>query len=105
MEGNYLKCKNIVACVCFFIATKQFYSHSFSRQKGANPTARSNSKAISERLRKMLNKIMIKRNKEDVFPDDQIPEKNEQAILCDLSPLQKEVYMHVLKVENMYHVL
>lgn len=49
------------------------------------------SEAASALLRKELNKIYIKRNKSEVLKDF-LPEKNEQMILCDLSPLQKEVY-------------
>mmetsp|Transcript_203 Transcript_203/g.263 ORF Transcript_203/g.263 Transcript_203/m.263 type:complete len:1537 (-) Transcript_203:110-4720(-) len=107
MQNNYTELWNLVDLAqTNYLGTREAFKKeidrpmTYGRQKGANPTARSNSKAISERLRKMLNKIMIKRNKEDVFPDDQIPEKNEQAILCDLSPLQKEVYMHVLELPD-----
>lgn len=42
---------------------------------------------------------MIERKKEDVL-GDQLPEKNEQVIFCELSPLQKEVYRHVLQLPD-----
>jgi SNF2 family DNA or RNA helicase len=42
---------------------------------------------------------MIERKKEDVL-GDQIPEKHEQVIFCDLSPLQKEVYKHVVQLPD-----
>jgi SNF2 family DNA or RNA helicase len=42
---------------------------------------------------------MIERKKEDVL-GDQIPEKNEQVIFCELSPLQKEVYRHVVQLPD-----
>jgi SNF2 family DNA or RNA helicase len=56
------------------------------------------SEVIRGVLREMLGKIMIKREKLVVFPDNQIPKKTESVIFCDLSPLQKEVYMHVLEL-------
>ncbi|MGK3738364.1 MAG: SNF2 family DNA or RNA helicase [Bacillariaceae sp.] len=70
----------------------------FPRQKGANPDAKNKSEVIGVHLRDMLNKMMIVRTKQEVFPGDQIPQKTERVIFCDLSPLQKEVYMHVLEL-------
>lgn len=84
----------------FLIATHKKNSNVHCRQKGANAQTRSKSKAVSEKLRERLDKLMIKRRKEDVFLDNQIPEKNEQVLFCDLSPLQKEVYMHVLQLPD-----
>ena len=34
----------------------------------------------------------------------QLPEKNEEFILCDLSPLQKEVYRHVIQLPDFENV-
>lgn len=42
---------------------------------------------------------MIERKKEDVL-GDLIPEKNEQVIFCELSPLQKEAYKHVVNLPD-----
>ena len=50
-------------------------------------------------MRKGLSKIYIKREKKDVLKGH-LPEKNEEFILCDLSPLQKEVYRHVVKLPD-----
>jgi len=54
-------------------------------------------------LRKGLNKIYIKREKKDVLKG-QLPKKNEEFILCSLSPLQKEVYKHVIKLPDFENV-
>jgi SNF2 family DNA or RNA helicase len=43
--------------------------------------------------------IYIKRQKKDVLKG-QLPQKKEDFILCDLSPLQKEVYRHVIKLPD-----
>ena len=85
----------------FFVLRLTSYSplsFSFSRQKGVNPAAKKKSEAIGVHLREMLSKMMIKRTKREVFPGDQIPQKTEMVVFCDLSPLQKEVYMQVLEL-------
>jgi DNA excision repair protein ERCC-6-like 2 len=42
---------------------------------------------------------MIERKKEVVLAG-QLPEKNEQVIFCELSPLQKEVYEHIVRLPD-----
>lgn len=69
------------------------------RQKSADPRAKARSEAASAELRKGLNKIYIKRSKKDVLKG-QLPGKSEEFILCDLSPLQKEVYRHVIQLPD-----
>ena len=69
------------------------------RQKCADPRVKARSEVASAELRKGLSKIYIKRDKKDVLKG-LLPDKNEQMILCDLSPLQKEVYRHVVELPD-----
>lgn len=71
----------------------------YNRHKCADPSTKARSEAASAELRKGLNKIYIKREKNDVLKG-QLPEKNEEFILCDLSPLQKEVYRHLINLPD-----
>jgi DNA excision repair protein ERCC-6-like 2 len=43
-----------------------------------------------------LNEIYLRRTK-DVVLADELPDKDERIIFCDPSPLQKELYRHILK--------
>jgi SNF2 family DNA or RNA helicase len=69
------------------------------RQKGADPSAIEKSQKASKALRAKLRKIMIERKKDEVLCD-QLPEKNEQVIFCNLSKLQKEVYQQVVELPD-----
>ncbi len=71
----------------------------FFRHKCADPRAKARSEAASADLRKRLSKLYIKRSKKDVLKG-QLPDKSEEFILCDLSPLQKEVYKHVVELPD-----
>lgn len=57
----------------------------------------SNEKARA--LREKLRKIFIERSKEDVLRQF-LPEKKEKLVLCELSPLQKQVYQHLLTLPD-----
>jgi hypothetical protein len=50
-------------------------------------------------LQQKLRALLIERKKEDVLKDH-LPEKNEKAVMCELSPLQKEVYQHLLTLPD-----
>jgi SNF2 family DNA or RNA helicase len=50
-------------------------------------------------LQKALSNIMIERKKADVL-GEQLTAKTEELILCDPSPLQKEVYRHVVELPD-----
>ena len=85
--------------VTSYYNTATYFFISYYRKKGVDPRAKARSEAASAELRKGLNKIYIKREKKDVLKG-QLPDKNEELILCDLSPLQKEVYRHVIKLPD-----
>ena len=46
-----------------------------------------------------MSKIFIERKKEVVLKD-LLPEKSEKLVLCELSPLQKQVYKHILSLPD-----
>lgn len=71
----------------------------FYRQKGADPNVVAKSDSASAALQKALATIMIERKKRDVL-GEQLMDKTEELILCDLSPLQKEVYRHVVELPD-----
>jgi SNF2 family DNA or RNA helicase len=70
-----------------------------NRSKNADEAAIQRSARKVEALNQKLKKIMIVRKKEEVLKD-QLPEKTEQLVLCELSPLQKQVYKNVLQLPD-----
>ncbi|OEU22565.1 SNF2_N-domain-containing protein, partial [Fragilariopsis cylindrus CCMP1102] len=105
MQNNYTELWNVVDLAqTNYLGTREDFIRDIDRpllrgrQKGVNPAAKKKSEAIGVHLREMLSKMMIKRTKQEVFPGDQIPQKTEMVVFCDLSPLQKEVYMQVLEL-------
>eukprot|EP00536_Pseudo-nitzschia_multiseries_P001184 jgi/Psemu1/180418/e_gw1.14.87.1 len=98
MQNNHKELWNLVDLVeTNYFGTQEEFNMNFDRpitlgrQKSANARVKARSEAASAELRRELGKIYIKRDKKDVLKG-QLPDKNEQMILCDLSPLQKEVY-------------
>lgn len=57
------------------------------------------SNAKAQAFREKLKKIFIERSKEQVLREF-LPTKNEKLVLCELSPLQKQVYQHVLTLPD-----
>jgi SNF2 family DNA or RNA helicase len=80
---------------------KQFYERTIARgrQKGATAAAEKKGEEAAKMLRSKIYSIMIERKKEDVLKDD-LPDKDEQVVLCGLSSLQKEVYRHVIDLPD-----
>ena len=69
------------------------------RTKTADPSAIQRSVQKAAGLSQKLAQIMIDRKKEEVLKD-QLPEKSEQVVFCELSALQKRVYRHVLQLPD-----
>lgn len=67
------------------------------RTKTASRTLIEISEAKARALQEKLKRILIERKKEDVLV---LPEKTERAVMCELSPLQKQVYQHVLTLPD-----
>mmetsp|Transcript_3344 Transcript_3344/g.8920 ORF Transcript_3344/g.8920 Transcript_3344/m.8920 type:complete len:1185 (-) Transcript_3344:13-3567(-) len=106
MQNNHTELWNLIDLIeTNYFGTKDEFKINIDRpitlgrHKCADPRAKARSEAASSELRKGLSKIYIKREKKDVLKG-QLPEKNEEFILCDLSPLQKEVYRHVVKLPD-----
>jgi hypothetical protein len=52
-------------------------------------------RAAMERLRRLVKPYVLRRTKRDVVKD--LPEKMEQVVWCDLTPMQREVYTRILE--------
>ncbi len=57
------------------------------------------SQAKAKALSDKLQIIFIRRSKEDVLKYF-LPKKNEKVVMCELSPLQKQVYQHILTLPD-----
>ena len=57
------------------------------------------SQAKARALNDKLHRIFIRRSKEDVLKFF-LPKKNEKVVMCELSPLQKLVYQHILTLPD-----
>lgn len=55
------------------------------------------SEAKARALQEKLKKLLIERRKEDVLV---LPDKTEKVVMCELSPLQKQVYRHILSLPD-----
>ncbi|TLD69747.1 hypothetical protein FEM03_15585 [Phragmitibacter flavus] len=52
-------------------------------------------RAAMERLRRLVKPYLLRRTKREVVKD--LPEKMEQVVWCDLTPMQREVYTRILE--------
>jgi SNF2 family DNA or RNA helicase len=82
---------------CFPISDRSVIA--WNRTKSADETAIQRSAGKVEALNRKLRKIMISRKKEEVLKDE-LPEKTEEVVLCELSPFQKQVYKNVLQLPD-----
>ncbi|KAL3912179.1 MAG: hypothetical protein SGILL_006986, partial [Bacillariaceae sp.] len=106
MQNNHKELWNLVDLIQtgFLGDSKEFnqtYDRTISRgrQKGINADAEKRGEEAAKRLRSKVKSIMIERKKEDVLRDE-LPDKDEQLVLCSLSKLQKEVYSHVIELPD-----
>lgn len=74
-------------------------SYHCNRAKTASTSLIEKSNSKAKFLREKLKKILIERSKEEVLKDF-LPQKNEKLVLCELSPLQKIVYQHILTLPD-----
>jgi DNA excision repair protein ERCC-6-like 2 len=83
--------------LCSAIVTHAMvYFFTICRTKDANPHAVEMGNTKSEELSSRMYEIYLVRKKEVVLKD-KLPEKDERIVFCELSPLQKKIYKHVLK--------
>lgn len=80
-----------------FVPLSTFYD--LDRVKDANVSAIERSEAKAKVLAGKLAKILLSRTKEIVLADE-LPQKNEKFVLCELSPLQKAIYEHILTLPD-----
>lgn len=69
------------------------------RTKTADASTIQRSTEKSDALIRKLRKILIERKKEDVLKG-QLPTKSEQVVFCEPSPLQKQIYKHILTLPD-----
>jgi SNF2 family DNA or RNA helicase len=69
------------------------------RAKNADESTIEKSIRKANVLAQKMTKILLSRTKEIVLANE-LPEKNEKFVLCELSPLQKSLYEHILSLPD-----
>jgi superfamily II DNA or RNA helicase len=69
------------------------------RTKTADDAAVEEGNQVRDWLKTKLKSFYLQRRKVDVLKDD-LPEKNERVVFCELSPLQKRLYQHVMTLPD-----
>lgn len=71
----------------------------FGRAKTADDDAVEEGNQVRDWLKIRLKSFYLQRRKIDVLKDD-LPEKNERVVFCELSPLQKRMYQHMMTLPD-----
>lgn len=69
------------------------------RTKTADDAAVEEGNQVRDWLKTKLKSFYLQRRKIDVLKDD-LPEKNERVVFCELSPLQKRLYQHLMTLPD-----
>jgi DNA excision repair protein ERCC-6-like 2 len=69
------------------------------RTKTADDAAVKEGNQVRDWLKTKLKSFYLQRRKADVLKDD-LPEKNERVVFCELSPLQKRIYQHMMTLPD-----
>jgi SNF2 family DNA or RNA helicase len=70
------------------------------RAKDASKELIEHGKNCSNELSRIMNKAYLRRTKEEVLKEE-LPEKDERIVFCELSELQKRVYQNMLELPDM----
>mmetsp|Transcript_44634 Transcript_44634/g.108243 ORF Transcript_44634/g.108243 Transcript_44634/m.108243 type:complete len:1809 (+) Transcript_44634:144-5570(+) len=106
MQNNHKELWNLVDLIetGFLGNEKAFQDNigkpiSYAQQKGAEPNVVRKGEEAKAALQKALQTMMIERKKVDVL-GEQLTAKTEEVRFCEPSPLQKEVYRHVVELPD-----
>jgi superfamily II DNA or RNA helicase len=76
-----------------YLGTKEVFKERFEQSLSHDP-ASDEARSAGKRLKRLVKPYFLRRTKAEVLPE--LPEKIEQVIWCDLSPVQNDLYRRVL---------